>query len=596
MPSISYERFVAWSNYHLTRGDDPKADIPAMRIDEVARVHAGDVDTMGLERFGRFADKLLGHMRHLKDRAEGPEPPERPVAGPVGQAWSFSPLIGTSSGQLMCDGMSGISPARADDLHPDCPVARRAVAFALGGTRLREIATWAEARGRGLATSGTHLGPTIAGGFGTASHGSKLGYGGLQNMVMGIHLVTGEDKHVWLEPKSRPVLSDTGLGRLQAGDTEVALVRDDARFEDALVHLGAMGIVVGVALELPPRRRFAKMVVDQAVSPDWLEAIGRGEHAALAKALGCGKAPVFHELTLDPLDPFGASAIHTMYFRRRTPGGIKPAPFVAPADAIARYAQALSDPAFLAALGLALAPEKLASAGDPDDPVRQAIFEVLHAHSAYEAYKYLSGATAAGPFDPEGDVLAGTWSEIHNSDVITGGIPGALYNASFAVPRADTAKAVAAISAAVIAAKLPAVFVFTLRFVTGAAGSLAFTRFAETTAIEIDGISNLACKLAVARLSNQPDPPPDVVLGAILGLGPTLSQGARAVRAALDGKVDYAMHWAKLGDLDRAKVLADYAGPLPRWRETREFLLTDFGRKVFWNEAAVAYGLVDGPA
>jgi hypothetical protein len=33
MPSISYERFVAWSNYHLTRGDDPKADIPAMRID-----------------------------------------------------------------------------------------------------------------------------------------------------------------------------------------------------------------------------------------------------------------------------------------------------------------------------------------------------------------------------------------------------------------------------------------------------------------------------------------------------------------------------------------------------------------------------------
>ena len=598
MPSISYERFVAWSNYHLTRGDDPKADIPAMRIDEVARLHGGDVDRMGLERFGLFAARLLEHMRHLKKRVEGPEPPERPVAGLVGQAWSFAALIGTKDGQLICDGMTGISRVAGDDLHPSFSAKRRRVAFALGGTRLREIATWAEARGLSLATSGTHLGPTIAGGFGTASHGSRLGYGGLQNMVLGLHLVTGEDKHVWLEPASRPVLGDAALARLQAGNLPVTVIRDDDRFADALIHLGAMGIVVGVALEFEPKQRFAKMVVDHPVAPDWLEAIGRGEHTALAKALGCGKRPLFHELTLDPNDASGKSAIHTMYFRRRTPGGQKPAPFLSPADAIAQFAESLSEPAFLTALGVALAAEsKTKSGGDPGDTVRQAIIAVLQANSAFEAYKYLSGATPAGPFDPEGDrVIAGTWSEIHNSDVITGGIPGALYNASFAVPRGDTARAVKAIRDAAVAAKLPAVFVYTLRFVTGAAGSLAFTRFAETTVIEIDGISPLACKLAVARLMKQPNPPPPPVLAAILGLGPTLSQGARMVRDALDNaNVPYSMHWAKLGDLDRAKVLADYAAPLSRWRETRERLLTAFGAKMFWNEAVLDYGLLDPP-
>jgi hypothetical protein len=59
------------------------------------------------------------------------------------------------------------------------------------------------------------------------------------------------------------------------------------------------------------------------------------------------------------------------------------------------------------------------------------------------------------------------------------------------------------------------------------------------------------------------------------------------------------MHWGKLGDLDQAKVYADYENPsLPdslirRWRETRDALLSPFGKKIFWNDAVVSYGLVD---
>jgi hypothetical protein len=602
MPSISYESFAAWSNYHLTRGDDPAALVPAMTIDEIGRVQGGDLDGAGLERFGAFAEKLLGHVRRVKDKAGQPGAPARFAAGLVGQGWSFAPLIGTTTGQLICNGMAGVCGAARGDLDRHCPVGRSRVAFALGGTRLREIATWAEARKLSIATSGTHLGPTIAGGFGTASHGSRLGYGGLQDMVLGMHLVVGEDKHVWLEPKSRPVLSEAGIAKLAADGRPVELNRDDARFADALIHLGAMGIVCGVALELVPVKRFAKRIVEAAVTPAWLEAIGRGEHAALARKLGCKVAPAFHELTLDPFDPYGASALHTMYFPTLAQDSSgPPVERVSPADAIARFGKDLHEGALhehLQAAAAAAVGNKADAAGDPDpDDLRRAVATVLQgATSAYAAYRgQLKSVDRPGPFDPNAaGVPKKTWSELHDTDEITGGFPGALYNASFAIPRERTAEAVAAICAAV--KTLPGVFVFTLRFVSNAAGTLAFTRFAETTVMEIDGVSPLLCKLAIARIV-QGGGGDDRLVAALAALAPSVPLGARAGRGALAG-IPYSMHWAKLGDLDAAKVGADYdaAGtpdtPLKRWRQTRAGLLTPFGRQVFWNEAVVAYGLL----
>ena len=77
------------------------------------------------------------------------------------------------------------------------------------------------------------------------------------------------------------------------------------------------------------------------------------------------------------------------------------------------------------------------------------------------------------------------WEDIHD-DVITGGSAGALYNASYAVDRRQIDKVIPLICKAV--EHIPATFIFTMRFVSQPAGTLAFTRFAETVVIEIDGI------------------------------------------------------------------------------------------------------------
>jgi hypothetical protein len=131
-------------------------------------------------------------------------------------------------------------------------------------------------------------------------------------------------------------------------------------------------------------------------------------------------------------------------------------------------------------------------------------------------------------------------------------------------------------------------FLFTLRFVSNASGTLAFTRFPESCVIEIDGFSR-----------NAP------VFGPLFG--EAIVEGARRMRACLGGdnaarrSFEYSMHWGKLGDLDQGKVWADFGEPgtqgsrIDRWRKTREKLLTPDFAKVLWNKALVDYGLIEQP-
>jgi hypothetical protein len=151
-----------------------------------------------------------------------------------------------------------------------------------------------------------------------------------------------------------------------------------------------------------------------------------------------------------------------------------------------------------------------------------------------------------------------------------------------------------AITKAVTNAQLSPTFIFTARFVTNAAGTLAFTRFAETAVIEIDGASPWILKFLAKRY--------DDFAPIARELETVVRNGAMLVRHVLDAKgIEYSMHWAKLGELDAAKIECDFGpfddahSPLARWRMTREKLLSPAMRNIFWNEALVNYGLVTRP-
>jgi hypothetical protein len=98
-----------------------------------------------------------------------------------------------------------------------------------------------------LKTSGASNGQTIAGAIATGTHGSRFRFGSMEDYVVGLHIITGPDRVVWLERASYPVFSDSVISELGAEP-----VRDDTLFNSALVSFGSYGIIHGVLIEAEP--------------------------------------------------------------------------------------------------------------------------------------------------------------------------------------------------------------------------------------------------------------------------------------------------------------------------------------------------------
>ena len=100
------------------------------------------------------------------------------------------------------------------------------------------------AQGLSIKGCGSNNGQTVAGAVSTGTHGGGYRFGAMQEMVVGLHLVTGPDRHVYLERKTLPVMQP---GFAQSIGAE--FIRDDTLFNAALVSLGSFGIIHGVMIE-----------------------------------------------------------------------------------------------------------------------------------------------------------------------------------------------------------------------------------------------------------------------------------------------------------------------------------------------------------
>jgi FAD/FMN-containing dehydrogenase len=98
---------------------------------------------------------------------------------------------------------------------------------------------------KSLRASGGSNGQTIVGAFSTNTHGAALHYGALPEMILGIHIVTGPDRHVYIERASRRVTSQRFHDLLGA-----EVIIDDDLFNAALVSFGSFGIIHGVLVEV----------------------------------------------------------------------------------------------------------------------------------------------------------------------------------------------------------------------------------------------------------------------------------------------------------------------------------------------------------
>ncbi len=584
MPNIRYTDAAKWNRYHSpgeTIVDRMGRFDMALGAEEPPSTEAADAGWPAI--FAATAQTLQRHLAEASRHGTN--------AGLVGRSWSFNNLVGNSVLQLDCGGhvpedggatngtgLSGCALANAQQRHPRCTVPVGNLAMVLGGTTIYELVQWGikQTPAVTVMTSGTHLTPTLAGAIAPGTHGSRLDYGATQNMVVGLHLVTGTQESVWIERASQPVLTDGTAHRFAS-----RVIRDDAMFEDALVHLGGMGAINGIAVAMVNNHGYFVTIKSKPIWDGWFDALECKDFRSIAETLGRKMNPAFYETTLHPHfmqrnggPPENSLATHMMYFDSGEspvePATEIPAPF-RPSDFIMQSA---------AAWYSAMLPQE--AVDGPSARPRDIM-------SLYER-GLMQQAAHIPPDFPLG------WHHLHKNVELPveggppTGFPGALYNAAFAVPLSGLRRAIETMSDAV--KDLEPQFLFTIRFVHKAAGTMRFTAFDDTAVIELDGFSRHFPFIPIGV-----DPIPT-------GERLTSEVAVQFIRAALTrGGIDFRLHWAKYGWLDSDdrfdKVRRDYGpstdskSPIARWRRTRDTLLGQEGRKLFWNRALLDYGLID---
>jgi FAD binding domain len=167
-----------------------------------------------------------------------------------GAGWALNDLAMTmpKGWMLWTTNLNGhwdVSPVHR---HPKYSAAKlKNLVLCQGGATVGKLNEYLEnrtANRRAFQTSGIGNGQSIAGAISGSTHGSAVRFGATPDYVVGLQLVSGRGKSLWLERASYPVMNDRFIADLNAD-----LVRDDDVFGAAQVSLGAFGIIASLVFE-----------------------------------------------------------------------------------------------------------------------------------------------------------------------------------------------------------------------------------------------------------------------------------------------------------------------------------------------------------
>ena len=232
----------AWKNVHATMTAH-LADL--IDVDNAA---PGGGIPAGWELFRQAARDLDQLARQARDQGTR--------IRALGAGWALTDIAVTDGWLVNTKLLNGCFDLGDQLFEPGFPGDRRPfVVLAQCGISIAELNVHLEVSGptavagrpRALKTSGIGAGQTVAGAISGNTHGSALNFGATPDFVVGLQIVTGSGRSVWIERASRPVLNDDFLSRIDADR-----IRDDDVFNAAVVSLGAFGIITAVAIETDP--------------------------------------------------------------------------------------------------------------------------------------------------------------------------------------------------------------------------------------------------------------------------------------------------------------------------------------------------------
>lgn len=230
-----------WENFHRTYKQKVKGRFDLHYPD----LHPDDGTTFDdLNETTRQFQKLIANARAggLHARA-------------VGSRWSLSTAPATDGIVLNTNRLLGVIKIPADQVHPLYPgtADQRAGLFLFQcGNTVADVNAVLESTTyqRSLFTTGAANGQTIVGATSTGTHGSALEFGALHDHIVAIHLITNGTEQYWIERKSRPVLADGFIAKL---DNPKVRREDDETFNAVVMSFGSFGVIANIVIETRPR-------------------------------------------------------------------------------------------------------------------------------------------------------------------------------------------------------------------------------------------------------------------------------------------------------------------------------------------------------
>lgn len=491
-----------WTNWHLT-----VRDVPIAGRFELQNSAGGPT----LDRMVESAAAVQG----LVGRAFA----ERRRLRAQGSAWSFSEAAAVPGGWCLATGYANwLFPLPPTHVHPSFSGDRDGLFLCQTGISVAELNMTIERRfGRSLATSGASNGQTFIGAASTGTHGSAIDQPGIQGQIAALQLIPSPDRNLWIEPASNPATD----GRL-ATELGATMVRDDRLFAGALVGLGAFGIVHSVLVKTQPI--FLLQTYRQRVSYDaGVQQAMQDISFSNAHLPGGATRPYFFQSVVnDHIDPG---------FAYLTAGYKKPWD---PSHALVYDEQNKRGAGYN--LGVILANLVSAFPGLIPPLTKQILADQL------------------SPIDGKIE----SWGQAFNFTTPRAGTIGA----SVAIPRARVLDGLKVLSdARKRVGKTPVAFA--CRYVAGSPGLLAFTHFAPSVVLDIDGIDTRATRQVMAE----------------------------AVAGLQQAGIPHAEHWGKFNQMTAASIRDSYGANLEAWMMARADLLDRQGEYVFGSAFLDRLGL-----
>jgi hypothetical protein len=461
----------------------------------------------------------------------------------IGNNWSFSKVAVCNGGMLSTKALNLRFRLGKSSVVPEFLAKGKTnddVLFAQCGMTFLELSELIETTfspRRCLKACGGSNGQSVAGATSTGTHGGALYVGAVHDTIVGLHLVTGPDTHVWLERSSYPVVSDEFIQVLGA-----EVKRDDNLFNAAVVSFGSFGVIHGILFETTPLFLLEEHKFDNVVYNDTLvDAIQTQDIAMLAAILpdwpqDTEERSLYHlELAINPHQFERNNPEKGLYLR--TFYKIPCPPNYEPVHNTVTSGLTYSDDM----MGIV---SKILDAIGPD--ISSKLIKPL-VNSLFK-----SGLRAAQP-TPK------TMGETFRNTRFRGQIA----SAAFAIGCNNIFRVVDIICE--LNKDNPLAGGLAFRFVKGTEATLGFTRFPKTCVIEMDGID--------ADLTRQFF---ESVWLELEELG-----------------IEYTLHWGKMNFiLNKERVINMYGKhKVNSWINSRHILLREPVRKVFTNDFMITCGL-----